>query len=220
MLAQRIQFTQPLLNVRASVGQFALEPMVREAALTQATPTGPTEEQIRKAEWQLLKDMLSDLTTAVNEIELRRQESFAELHQVAVQLAVEIASSVVGHQIQSGEFPFEILARKMIARLDPGLSITVKLNPQDIPVLQKRIEGVPAPWDESRSVRLEPDQSLNRGSCRIDSGEVGLVQSVEDHLSAIHEVLLNELDHAQTERRKPEEINQGLQRFPDRRDTA
>ena len=67
---------------------------------------------------------------------------------------------------------------------------------------------------------LADDETLSRGSCRIESGRRTLITDVETRLEQIHRTWMENLDATQVERRGDGTGGRTLRRFPERRETA
>ena len=229
MFEQRIRFNKSLARVYltpsasrlASANIDALDPAaqpgayVPEAAMQAATVSTDFEQQ-RIA----IEQVLDSLTEAVQEIEQRREQSLSELQQVAVELAVAIASRLIYEKVEANDFAVEKLVEQVVCRLEPQTAVTIRLHPEDLTLLERRLEGKLTRWSNQEKIRFVPDGSLGRGDCRADTESFGILSKIELQLSEIRQHLLETLDYAQTERRQAPAGDQGLRRFPDRRDTA
>ena len=109
---------------------------------------------------------------------------------------------------------------RLIERLEPGPLITVRLNPDDLRELQERLAGEPELSHSQGEVHLVSDATLARGDCTAEAGDLGLVAKIDQQISDIRQLLLENLDDAQVEHRKTQPGNQGIRRYPDRRETA
>ena len=171
-------------------------------------------------QWEAIEAFFGSAQERLNEIEDRRRQALDELQQLAVELAVSIASRLVHDTIDSDAFAVDTMVGQMLARFENGEPTEIRLHPADLQSLKRRVEGKPPPWADHSSYRLVADAKLKRGDCRIESGDFGMLSGVDLQLSEIRHHLLESLDDAQIERRRTEAGDKGLRRFPDRRDTA
>lgn len=181
------------------------------AARADAEAAALTEEVVR---------LLEAVQTAVDDLELRRQQSLGELQHVAVELAVAAASHLVFDAIEREQFAVDELVRQAITRMGLDEGITVSLHPDDLGMLQRKLADRPSPWSEGQVV-LRGDPALARGGCRAESADGRiLVSDVAARLSEIRRHWMEELDDAPIERRRTQAESGSLRRFPDRRETA
>lgn len=181
-----------------------------------------TEQQQAELDeqWAAVETFLGSVEEQLKEIEGRRRQALGELHQLAVELAVSIASRLVHDAIDADAFAVDKMVGQMLARFENTEPTEIRLHPDDLELLRRLVEGKPPPWANHSSYRLVADAKLNRGDCRIESGDFGLLFGVDLQLSEIRHHLMESLDDAQIERRKTQTGDRSLRRFPDRRDTA
>ena len=167
-----------------------------------------------------LLDAFRTLDEQIGEIEQRRKQSLVEMQQAAIELSVAIASRLLHETIVADELALENIVAEILKPLDSGQAVMLRLHPTDITLLTRRLEGKPPPWQDYNTFQLVGDKTLQRGECRLDSGDIGIVSQIEMQLTEIRQQLLEALDHAQIERRRPQTGDRTLRRFPDRRETA
>lgn len=167
-----------------------------------------------------VEGLLESIAEAIHELEDRRQRSLDELQQLAVELGVAVASKLVYQSLQADEFAVEKLVEGLLAQLPMQRPIVVRLHPEDLALLHRRLKGKTAPWSDRGEVSLVAEPSLSRGDCRADAEEFGILSRMDFHLSEVRQQLLQNLDHAQIERRKTSSSDSDLRRFPERRETA
>lgn len=213
MRATRIRFSAPLARVTVAA----------EGASAASQPQLLDDEVVRQQleqDRRQITEVLSEMAYTVRQTEDRRQESFRELREAAVELAVAIASQVAQQAIEKGEYGIDELVRKVVEGLDvPGL-VRVRLHPEDLALLERRFESGVPPWKEMREIELLSDARIQRGDCRADALDFGVIAKLKDRIAEIRDQLLNSIDDAQTERRTTQSQDESLRRFPDRRETA
>ncbi len=183
--------------------------------------TGPSPEELReqaaREEREQLENLLNHVADAVRDLRLAQRDRLGEMQQVAVELAVAVATHVLYERIESGDYAIEELVRSAVKRLEPGSAVTVSLHPDDLALLERRqAEGTTAILT-AEEMRLVADASMGRGDCRAETGDVALMSNLEEHLKDIRRDLLNGLPEAQVERRKNVAEERNLRRYPDRR---
>ncbi|MFG0333184.1 MAG: FliH/SctL family protein [Maioricimonas sp. JB049] len=211
MLRGRVKLERPLRSVRLSGMDPQEAAAAREAAIPVAPPPPPDPP---------MTPLLESINEAVEEFEVRRKQSLEELQLLAVELAVAAASNLVAQAIDRDEYGIEQLVSEAIGKLGMEQPIAISLHPEDIQLLDRRTEGETVPWRDGR-VTLRPDAGIQRGDCRAETGDGRiLIAEMSARLAEMRRHWLEGLDDAQIERRRPAGADRGLQRFPNRRETA
>lgn len=211
-----IRFSLPLRGISLA------EP---DVPLTTETPHVPAEEPRADSqneadeERRQLDALLGGFSQLVEELKEQRKP-VAELQRIAVELAVAIASRIVHQKLSSDDFAVEQMVREVVGRLGTEEPVTVRLHPDDLALLGRRLGGEEPLVAGNVNVQLVADQSLGRGGCLAEAGEVGLLAQPDLQLTQLREMLLGTLTDAQFERRKAQPEGRNLRRFPDRRQTA
>ena len=182
--------------------------------------TDPALEKLRKEEQEALQRLLSNLGEVASELQAQECQRLEEMQQVAVELAVAIASRLVYERIEAGDYAVETLVRQAVEGLKTNQPITIHLNPHDLELLEKRLATIqPQPQDLVK-LRFIGDGQLGRGDCRAEAGETGVLSKVQEQLAGIRKHLLETLPEATLDRRRPLPAARRLKRYPDRRHTA
>lgn len=211
--SNRVQFSSPPTRFRLEpVSQFTVtETEIRE------------QNQATKAELLGVQNVLEHLGESVEEFESRRQSMIGELQTVAVEIAVAVASKLVFHELENAESVALPLVQQLVENLDQRFQCKVWLNPDDLTVVEdsQRIDR-DQDTDANDSQNEKPivfiaDPKLARGDCRIDNGSETLISSIQSKLSEIRHHLIESLQDAEIERRRSENANRGIRRFPNRR---
>jgi flagellar biosynthesis/type III secretory pathway protein FliH len=187
------------------------------AEITREPPPVPEPEPAVSEE---LLALLESIHAAVLDCEERRRQSLGELQQVAIELAVAAASSLLFQEIEQERAGIRELVEQAIGHLGLDAPLDVLLHPQDAELLERQLADPPVPWTDQQ-VTIQTDASLPRGGCRVESADGRiLVSDVAVRLSEIRRHWMEELDDAQIERRRTQTDGHSVKRFPDRRETA
>jgi len=167
-----------------------------------------------------LRPLLEAIASQLDSLDQRRQQSLLEMQQVALELAVAVASQLAFQTITSDQHGVEELVRQAVLAMGLESRPTVSLHPRDLELLQKRLAQHPGTWDMDH-VQLQSDPGIARGGCRVEgsSGKM-LVSDIGLRLTEIRRHWMEELDDSQIERRRSAGESGTLRRFPDRRETA
>lgn len=185
-----------------------------------AAAAGSSARARQEEEWRTIEAAFAAIDERIQDIEQRRQQSLAELRQAAVELAVSIASRFIHERIAAGEFAVEKLVEQVLAKCELRQPVEIRLHPADLELLERRSQGKRIPWRNHESYKLVADGALQRGDCRVEAGELGVLSMIETQLSELRQHLLENLDDARIERRQTQGGNRSLRRYPDRRETA
>lgn len=199
-------------------------PDSKASTIPDAVPRNPGLDEAKIAEaleqnesLRLLEELLLSLQEQLNELENRRKASLSELQRVAVELAVAVAGHILRTEVLAGNYPLESLVREAIDRLGGPPMATVNVHPEDLAWLQSHGDIT---TKFATIARWNGDRGLQRGSCFVEAGDLGLVANWSQQLEDIHRRLLEGLEDAQIERRGSRETPEGMRRFPERRETA
>jgi len=167
-----------------------------------------------------LTPLLTAISSQLTILDERRRQSLSELQQVALELAISVASHLVHQAISNDQFAVEKLVQQAISTLGINAAPTISLHPLDLELLHKRLLHEPVPWSPDQ-VTIRSDPGVNRGGCRIEteSGRMR-VSEMSLRLSEIRRHWMEELDDSEIERRRPAGEGSTLRRFPDRRESA
>lgn len=123
---------------------------------------------------------------AVVKLEASQAEAADALARNAVQLAVEIARTLVRVEIDAGRHGLEKIVRESLAASGVGRGAAqVHLHPADHALVAD------VRWRSGTVV--EADDAVQRGDVHISTPQGLLVREIQDSLRAIHERLLGEL---------------------------
>jgi flagellar assembly protein FliH len=157
------------------------------------------QEQRLREEGEALKRILTSLQNAAQAVATQQMEQLAEVRRVTVELAVAIASRLIHERILAGQFGVETLVRQVLEKLEPRQPIAVRLHPDDLALLKRRLPaGDPLANLENDKVRFVADPALSRGDCRAEAGDVRIVSHLQGQLEEIRQHLLRSVGHAQS----------------------
>ncbi|QDT32817.1 FliH/SctL family protein [Thalassoglobus polymorphus] len=211
---------------RASVKPYAPEsPASPEVALraeveSPAKPTVLQQDEREQLELKQCRQLLEAFVEQVYAYSQTREQTLSEMQQVAIELAVAAASHLVFEAIEANQFGIEELVDSAVKQFEQDDPITVQLNPADYELLMSRMKDLE--FDQlATNITFQTNSSFERGSCEVQSFKKQTLRSnISQRLANIRKHWLEELDDSQIERRKAENADATLRRFPDRRETA
>lgn len=129
---------------------------------------------------------VSALEAALERIEAAGERAQEELARQSVELAVEIARSLLQVRIEAGEFDLERIVRGALADAEVGRgSVVVHLHPDDHALLEEPLFRT--------GTALSVDPNLSRGDVHLSTPRGLLVRELEAALTSIREQLQEEL---------------------------
>ena len=148
------------------------------------------------ADRQLIETLLASLNESIGELQRNYHERLAELQQAAWEIALTIATRLLHRQITAGDFDVEAMVQDMVAQLGEDVPVTIRLNPDDLAMLQQKLEGRPLFPDAVIEPRLVADGSLGRGDGRVECKQTTLLSELPGQMMEIREELMRNLGHA------------------------
>ncbi len=141
-----------------------------------------------------VRELLAKLTEAVRQLAAARQRlPLDELRQAAVELGMAVAARLIHARIAAGDFGIEQLVRDALDQLPGREPAVVRLHPEDVALLERRLNGDLAVFHADRALRLQPDPTLGRGDCRVQAGDLSVWSSLRAQLAEARALLLEGL---------------------------
>ena len=144
-----------------------------------------------------IEGAIEEIRRAVTAFREDQSQRLREMQRAAFELAATIATRFLHERVTSGDFPMETKIRDMLDQIEQGSPATVYLNPEDLKLLEARLDGDPLLPDRT-DVRLARDTSLGRGACRVESTEAVLLSDLTRDLQEIRDELLRSLGNARS----------------------
>ena len=141
--------------------------------------------------------VLGSLTSAVGRMQADHSALLVACRKLAVELATSIAAKLLHERIEADQFNLEQMVRDMAADMPEDEIVSVRLNPHDLELLEKRLDGRPllsGPTDP----HLIADHSLARGSCRVEGRASVSLSDLPRQLIQIREDLLRRVADARS----------------------
>lgn len=176
-------------------------PVVEPSAPAERASPQPDvlEERRHQDERAAIERTLAAMMEAARALAAERDQRRSEMQRVAVELAVTIASRLIHERIDAGQFALETLVRQTVERLDPSQPVIVRLHPDDIILLEKRLGNNQPLLPHRKDISIVADPGLERGACRAEAGAVRVLSQWKDQLEEIHQHLLRSVGHARSE---------------------
>lgn len=137
-------------------------------------------ELARWAEQQ--QTLLSALASAADSCGSDLATRYAELTELAVDLALEIAEAVIGREVENATDGGVDAVRRVLSELAPGVTTTVRLNPADLASIDRGLLA-------GTAIELVADPTVGRGDALAET-QTGLIDaSLATAMARVREVL-------------------------------
>jgi flagellar biosynthesis/type III secretory pathway protein FliH len=149
------------------------------------------------ADRRAIDTVLGSLTTAAARMQADHSALLLACRKLAVELATSIAAKLLHERIETDQFNLEQMIRDMAADMPEDEIVSVRLNPHDLELLEKRLDGQPllsGPDDP----RLIADHALARGECRVEGRAAVSMSDLPRQLGQIREDLLRRVADARS----------------------
>ncbi|GBD94709.1 Yop proteins translocation protein L [bacterium BMS3Abin05] len=149
------------------------------------------DEGIRMGK-EAVQPFMQTLQAILREWEEKREQLFKENEIVIVQLAFEIAKKVIHQEISSNPDLMLYVVREALKRVSGSRNLIIKLNPEDVAVLERGKKSDLPELEQFEKIQLVPEKNVERGGCILES-DSGIVDAQLDvQLKKIEESLLEE----------------------------
>lgn len=176
-----------------------LPPVMTIAEATGATkaPVVPVQNpnQLSREDGRELMEVIRHLAVEIEQTQTTQKAVFSDVHQLAVELALAATSCLVGKAIESDMFRIDLLIQQALHRLDADGVVRVRLNPLDHQLFKRLAEQEQAEnWQGE--VEYADDETLARGTVRIDSARRTLLSDIHTRIEDIRREWMENLDAA------------------------
>lgn len=195
-----------------AVGTVAFDPAAERLAELAAARQAQEEER------RAVQSVLAALAQASSNLVRQQNGLLEEMQMAAVELAAAMTAHVTYDKLETDRFAIEELAKAVIGRLTTGGPVEVRLNPDDIALLERRTGGSLS--GDGNDIALVADNALGRGDCVAESGAVSFTSCLEEQLNGLRQHLLRNLSNAQSGHRNTSTGNHPLRRPANSRPTA
>lgn len=157
----------------------AEEAVAREAEQTAAARSRAAAE---------LEEVLGTVRRAAAALEVRTLPVIAEVEELVLETALELATILLGRELATSEDPGVDAVRRALGAVPRDQPVTVRLNPADHASLERfALDSVPAA--AGRSVELVADPTVERGGAVADCGAAHVDAQVASAVDRVREVL-------------------------------
>jgi flagellar biosynthesis/type III secretory pathway protein FliH len=211
-----VHFHKPLRAAQVAGNPAAAQVAPRR----EATPAVAAAQAPEAASEPPVTALLNEIAASIEQLEERRRELAAELKFIAVEIGVAAAEKVIGQQVEAGQLPLAAMVDALIEPLGVTGPVTVTLNPADLELVRSQRAAVPEGETGQPEWQLTAHPQMPRGRCQVTAAERGFFYDTRLQLAEIRQLLWENLNEAENERRVPRGGDSQLRRFPERRATG
>lgn len=130
---------------------------------------------------------LEALEAAVN---ARQDQFFARMQGEVVELAVAIASKVIGHEVEAHPDLVVEQVRGCLRQLQDRERIRVRVSPDDLETMRAAREQLLAAHDDIRRMDVVEDRRVSQGGCIVESENGTLDARLDRQLKEVERVMM------------------------------
>lgn len=147
------------------------------------------------ADRRQIEAVLTGVRAAADEIRQQHTDRLREWQRAAVELALSIAAKLLHERVTADEFPMEQMIRDMAGEMTDDEVISVRLNPKDLALLERRLNGEPL-LPGAGDPHLVSDPTLARTECRMEGRASVSLSDLPRQLAQFRDDLLRSLTNA------------------------
>lgn len=133
-----------------------------------------------------LSTLIKNLQRALGEINRRQAELYRRVEEESVRLALAVARKIVFQELKIDPEIVVKVMRKAIEAVDDAHRLAVHMHPEDAALVRSlEEEGTLTLSAGGEKIRIEANDGISRGGCRIYSGAAELDATVESRLQVI-----------------------------------
>lgn len=131
--------------------------------------------------------MLEQLALAINE---QRQALIAQAEADLLLLAMDLAKRLVGHELSVDMNAIRPLAHEAISLVTDRSSLVMRVNPDDLKVMEEELPNLKIAFPDLGAVHLEADVAVERGGLVVTTREAEVDMRLAIRLAAFEEAIL------------------------------
>ena len=137
---------------------------------------------------QKVQDHMEEL---LNGLETLPQRAFADYRNWMIDTVFAISKKIVRRELETNPAALVSLIESVLSEAEERQHLTLRLHPRDLEMVEKYTD--PQKWTKKtgRSFSLTPDESIDRGGCRIES-EIQILDATLDTQFALLEKALRQ----------------------------
>jgi flagellar assembly protein FliH len=147
------------------------------------------EQRMKQEIADLLERQNALLETLIREIRASREAWLKDADEPIAALALAIARKVLHEQSDLLQQAIVEQTRQALERVRGAGPVTVRVNPDDVAILQQQREALTALYEGPLPLHVEADARISRGGCLVETPERVVDARIETQLARIAEAL-------------------------------
>jgi len=202
MQEYRVSFPNRLSGATLAPPDEPLPPLRSRTATNPAaaSPADPWQTDLGReilADREQIGALQSSLRYQAGDMAESLKANLDQWHNLAIEVSLAVATRLLHQQVTADAYPIEAMVREMARELADDLAVTVRLNPADAAMLERRLDGEPL-LPGLGDPRLIADGTLARGECRLEGNHSLLLSNLGKQVQQIRDDLLRSLTHARS----------------------
>ena len=136
---------------------------------------------------QFVQPAIDTLEPLLEELETVRKKTLRDLEAEIIALTMGIARKIVGQELAVRPELVESIIKNALAQIETAGKILIKLNPDDIELLNHTPANLAAELSDSAAVAFEGDPSITSGGCIIETDAGNIDARLETQFKSIDE---------------------------------
>ncbi len=168
-----------------------------EAARRQAFEEGHAKgfEEGRQSERDRLAGAFSLLETIGAAMRQEREELVNSVRRQLSSLVLRMGEAIGRHALEVRQEQILQVVEAALEHVEKSDEVVVKLNPDDVALVEQLLEQ----RQDLSDVRLEPDTTIGRGGCRVETPQVEVDATVESLIGRFREALSSWVEEKEAE---------------------
>lgn len=147
------------------------------------------QEGLAKAK-QETEGHLTNSIKILAEAEEERVRRIASSEAELLKLVTGIAEKIIGSELKSNPEQLISIVKEALAKVSTANSITVKLNPDALQLLQENLPSLQEVFSEPKAIEIQGDQTILSGDCFIETEHGKVDARVKSQLERIMSEIL------------------------------
>jgi len=147
---------------------------------------------------QRIEPLISTIKEALIQLKAIREETYRQLENELVELALAIAQKIICREIATDKETVVCVAREALAKVDDPGNVKIKMNPSDLEFINQTKYQLSNLIPDVTKVTFEAEESIQSGGCIIET-ELGEIDArIEKQLQAVKESFLGAMGKENT----------------------
>lgn len=140
-----------------------------------------------------ISSTLSEFTNLIQSIKEEFEEYKKNIDKYIITLSIAIAEKIIKREVKIDNEIVIIQIKEAIAKILGVESITILINPKDEEIIRKFKDDILNKFDNLKEIVIQPNESIEEGSCKIESSLGNVDARFTSQLKIVEEALLENI---------------------------